>query len=175
MYQSMLDEPRFREPLAARRYLESIRWPNGPACPHCAAITRITRVRTPGLYSCGGCHNRFTVTVDTLFESTKIPLHKWTLAVAMFATSGGTVSTRELQRHLGVAYATAWSMCQRLRGVMKSLAEGHPQSISGIDETLRCMLRMRLPLASDKSKRQESKPRYFVDKVLLRWGASRST
>lgn len=27
--------PHFTDDTAAREYLEPIRWPNGPACPHC--------------------------------------------------------------------------------------------------------------------------------------------
>ena len=28
-------DERFQDPLAAADYLESLRWPNGPVCPHC--------------------------------------------------------------------------------------------------------------------------------------------
>ena len=31
----------------------------------------------PGLYQCNACREPFTVTVGTLYERSKIPLHKW--------------------------------------------------------------------------------------------------
>src|SRR5437762_258925 len=34
------DAPRFKDPDAARQYLESVRWPDGPICPHCGVIGR---------------------------------------------------------------------------------------------------------------------------------------
>ena len=34
-----LDDPRFTDRLEAARYLESIRWPRGPVCPHCGTAT----------------------------------------------------------------------------------------------------------------------------------------
>lgn len=28
--------PRFIDPVAARKHLEALRWPEGPICPHCS-------------------------------------------------------------------------------------------------------------------------------------------
>ena len=69
---------------AARVYLEAVRWPNGPVCAHCGnngkGVWKIEanakRKVRPGLYECGQCHKQFTVTVGTIFESSKIPLRK---------------------------------------------------------------------------------------------------
>ncbi len=30
--------PRFIDPVAARKHLEALRWPDGPECPHCGLI-----------------------------------------------------------------------------------------------------------------------------------------
>ena len=64
----------------ARKYLEMIRWPNGPACPHCGnsdperiyelAPNLAKKVR-PGLRHCAECKGQFTVTVGTVFEDQK--------------------------------------------------------------------------------------------------------
>ena len=33
-----LNAPKFHDDEAARQYLESLRWPDGPVCPHCGVI-----------------------------------------------------------------------------------------------------------------------------------------
>jgi hypothetical protein len=48
--------PRYIDPVAARKHLEALRWPNGPECPHCSLInaTAVTGGRE-GLYQCNAC------------------------------------------------------------------------------------------------------------------------
>ena len=124
MATSLFDLPRFQTPEAAREHLESVRWPNGrPICPHCGAVDRITTLKgkshRPGLYECGHCRDQFTVTVGTVFERSKIPLHKWLLAATLFASSKKGISAHQLHRMLGVTYKTAWFMAHRLREAMR--------------------------------------------------------
>lgn len=124
MVKSVFDEPRFQDIDAARDHLESIRWPNGPICPHCGAVDRITKLQgkshRPGLYDCGHCRDQFTVTVGTVFERSHIPLHKWLFAAALLASSKKGMSSHQMHRMLGVTYKTAWFMSHRLREAMKS-------------------------------------------------------
>jgi transposase-like protein len=100
----------------ARAYLESRRWPHGPVCPHCAAprATRIASSR-PGLWKCGACRRQFTVTVRTLWEDTKLPLHKWLQALVLLSSSRRGASARELQQAIAVPYQTAWKLLDRVR------------------------------------------------------------
>ena len=123
-------EPRFHDPAAAREYLESIRWPNGPVCPHCGAFDRITKLQgkshRPGLYECGHCRDQFTVTVGTVFERSKISLDKWVFAATLMACSKKGISSKQIERMLGVTYKTAWFMTHRLREAMK-----HPGGMWG--------------------------------------------
>ena len=50
----MFNEPRFTDETEARKYLESLRWPDGPVCAHCGSDARGARPRrlpeseTPG-------------------------------------------------------------------------------------------------------------------------------
>jgi transposase-like protein len=78
-----LVEGRLSDEAAIREYLEAIRWPNGPVCPHCGTVNRAYRVeKKPGLYRCGhiGCRKDFNVKSRTMFEGSHIPLSKWLLA-----------------------------------------------------------------------------------------------
>lgn len=118
-------DPIFNDPEAARRYIEAQRWPDGPYCPHCgnsdqARIGTVTgKTARPGLYQCKECRLQFTVTVGTVFERSKIPLHTWVLASYLLCTSKKGFSAHQLHRTLGVTYKTAWFMAHRIREAMK--------------------------------------------------------
>ena len=68
----------------SRAFLERLRWPDGPQCPKCGAAEPYTITRKSpsknavrSFYKCRGCKRQFTATVGTIFEDSKIPLHKW--------------------------------------------------------------------------------------------------
>jgi len=117
-------EPRFHNAAAAREYLEGIRWPNGPVCPHCGTYERISKIQgtshRPGLYQCLECREQFTVTVGTVFERSKVSLDKWVFAASLMAASKKGISSKQIERMLGVTYKTAWFMTHRLREAMKA-------------------------------------------------------
>ena len=119
----LFNEPRYADPEVAREYLESVRWPRGPVCPHCGAVDRISKLQgkahRPGVYDCGHCRDQFTVTVGTVFERSKISLDKWLLAAALMAASKKGISSKQVERMFGVTYKTAWFMTHRLREAMK--------------------------------------------------------
>jgi transposase-like protein len=125
-------EARFHDEEAARAYLEAIRWPDGPICPHCGGVERNSRITSqtpgkgarPGLWFCGDCRAQFTVTVGTVFEDSKVPLHKWVYANHLICSSKKGVSSKQLQRVLKVTYKTAWFMSHRLRAGMKTTPTG---------------------------------------------------
>lgn len=112
---------RFREETAARAHLERIRWPDGPVCPHCGVIGRASRIEggRKGLLFCNACREQFTVTVGTVFERSKIPLHMWLYANHLLCSSKKGISAHQLHRTLGVTYKTAWFMAHRIRESMK--------------------------------------------------------
>lgn len=120
--------PRFNDEDAAREHLESLLWPNGPVCPHCGGTERNSRLNgkahRPGLMFCGDCRSQFSVTVGTVFESSKVPLHKWVYATHLMCASKKGISSKQLERMLGVSYKTAWFMSHRIREAMNIEPEG---------------------------------------------------
>jgi transposase-like protein len=117
----ILDE-RFTDKEAAAEYLESIRWPDGPVCPHCGETERKPyrlKNQKRRLWKCATCRKQFTVTVGTIFESSHIPLNKWLLAFYLLCSSKKGMSAHQLHRMLGVQYKTAWFMAHRIREAMK--------------------------------------------------------
>lgn len=121
-----LTEPRFQDDDAAREYLEATLWPNGPVCPHCGTVNEAYKTAKTGVYRCGSkdCRKDFTVTVGTVFESSKVPLHKWLLATFLICSSKKGMSAHQLHRTIGVTYKTAWFMAHRLREAMKDHSSG---------------------------------------------------
>jgi transposase-like protein len=112
----------FHDEAAAFEKLEAIVWPEGPTCPHCGAIDRITSVTGKtarmGLKRCGHCKLQFTVKVGTVFESSHVKLHLWFQAAYLLSSSKKGISAHQLHRILGVTYKTAWFMAHRLREAM---------------------------------------------------------
>ena len=113
--------PRFTNADAAREHLEALHWPNGPVCPHCGSddAKRLQgKSHRAGLVQCNACREQFTVTVGTVFERSKVPLHKWLLCNHLLCASKKGMSAHEIHRLLGVTYKTAWFMCHRIRAAM---------------------------------------------------------
>ncbi len=121
-------EARFTDEEAARAHLEATRWPKGPECAHCGGVERISRLNgkahRPGLLFCGDCRTQFSVTVGTVFEDSKVPLHKWVYAIHLLCSSKKGMSSKQLERVLGVSYKTAWFMSHRIRAAMTTEPSG---------------------------------------------------
>jgi transposase-like protein len=122
MAESSLNKPHFQNAEKAREYLEGVRWPRGPVCPHCGSVEAHYHLEgeshRPGLYKCSDCREQFTVTVGTVFERSKIPLNVWLQAVYLICSSKKGISSHQLHRTLGVTYKTAWFMSHRIREAM---------------------------------------------------------
>lgn len=121
---SVLSAPHFHNEEAAYCYVESHLWPNGPVCPHCGNVDglRIGRLQgkttRPGLRKCYECRKPFTVKIGTIFEDSHAPLRLWLQAMYLMCSSKKGISTRQLQRTLGVGMKTAWHMGHRIRLAM---------------------------------------------------------
>jgi transposase-like protein len=123
---NLAETPQFQDADKARNFLEKLRWPNGPVCPHCNCATayKLTakpgskKPVRPGVYKCKDCEQQFTVTVNTIFEDSHIPLNKWLLAIHLLCASKKGMSAHQLHRMLGVTYKSAWFMAHRVRYMM---------------------------------------------------------
>ncbi len=122
----------------AREYLEGIRWPNGPICPHCGSV-EVTRLNgeahRAGVLKCKACREQFTVTVGNIFESSHIPLVKWVMAFHLLCSSKKGISSLQLQRELGLgSYRTALFMTHRIREAMTEHVDTALAGIVEMDE-----------------------------------------
>jgi hypothetical protein len=87
----------------------------------------------PGLYQCNACREPFTVTVGTLYERSKVPLHKWLAATHLMMASKKGMSALQVGRLLGLSPKTSWFLCHRIR---ESLRETHPDMLGGEGKTV---------------------------------------
>lgn len=120
---STLSAAHFHDETAAYAYLEARVWPQGPTCPHCGGVERISKMQGAstriGVYKCYQCRKQFSVKVGTVFESSHVPLNIWLQAVALLTSSKKGMSSNQLHRILGVTLKTAWFMSHRIREAMR--------------------------------------------------------
>src|SRR6202044_1797208 len=120
---SILESKCFQYEAAAYRWVEARVWPEGPICPHCGGVDRISKMAGKstriGTYKCYQCRKPFTVKVGTIFESSHVPLRLWLQAMFLMASSKKGISSNQLHRVLGVTLKTAWFMAHRIREAMR--------------------------------------------------------
>jgi transposase-like protein len=123
MANSVFNSKALQDETAAYRWVEAQIWPEGPVCPHCGGIDRISPMKGKstriGTYKCYQCRKPFTVKVGTVFESSHIPMRVWLQAMVLMCASKKGISTNQLHRSLGVSLKTAWFMSHRIREAMR--------------------------------------------------------
>ena len=116
----------------ALKYFEKIRWKNKPVCPYCES-RKISKRKFP-YYRCKVCVNDFTVRTASIFERSKIPMHKWLFTIYLLNTARKGISSLQLSKEIKVTQKTAWSMLHRLREACKE-KKGTLSGIVSVDET----------------------------------------
>lgn len=99
---------------------EAACWHQGFSCPACHGERHCVLFRHQGrkYFQCYRCHHQTSLTAGTIFQSTRLPLTTWFLAMHLLTQSKNNVSVLELKRHLGVNYRTAWLIKHKLMQVM---------------------------------------------------------
>jgi transposase-like protein len=119
----VLSQKHFHNEDEAFAYVEARVWPEGPVCPHCGGVERISKMQgqstRKGLYKCYQCRKPFTVRMGTIFESSKVPLQVWLMAMHLIAGSKKGISSHQLSRTLGITVKTAWFLSHRIREAMR--------------------------------------------------------
>lgn len=110
-------ERRFAEEQDCRRYLFSLRWPEGFICPRCSSNEAWETSR--GLWICRTCRHHVSVTAGTIFHRSHQPLTMWFRVMWQVTSQKNGVSAMGLQQAFGLGgYQTAWTMLQKLRRAM---------------------------------------------------------
>jgi len=98
-------------------HLENLRWPNKIICPYCGSGHNYP-LKNEFRHHCNTCRKSFSVTVNTIFHDTRVPLQKWFLAISLILNAKKGISARQLARDIEVNKDTAWSMAMRIRDGM---------------------------------------------------------
>jgi transposase len=104
---------------------------NLSACPKCGLVNpRYYRVRNRKCYACNDCGYQLSPFANTIFHKSDTPPTKWFYAIYLFGVGKNGVSAKEVERHLGVTYKTAWRMAKQIRLMMQQ----NGSRLSGIVE-----------------------------------------
>jgi transposase-like protein len=100
------------------QYLHKLRWPYGFICPRCSH-TEAYFMKRRKIFQCKNCRHQTSITVNTIFHRTHVPLRKWFWALFLVGTDKRGCSAKRLEKLIDVHYATAWLMIHKIRRAMK--------------------------------------------------------
>ncbi len=114
-------------------HLEELRWRGNVVSPFDpeSKVYKCANNR----FRCKNTKKYFNVKTGTLFDSSKVELRKWFMALYLASCHSKGISSHQLARDIGVTQKTAWFMLHRIRNC---LGIGQDQLLEGeveIDET----------------------------------------
>lgn len=92
----------------------------GDTCPRCGVVgVKWHPITGRQGFVCSECDRHIYPLADTIFRKSSTSLWNWFYAIYLFSVAKNGVSAKELERHLGVTYKTAWRMCKQIRLLMQ--------------------------------------------------------
>jgi transposase-like protein len=127
---------RFPDEAAARAYFENNRWAGEVSCPHCGSLS-VAPVKSmkPMPYRCRDCRQHFSVRTGTVLAESRLPLHKWLMAIYMMTTARKGIPSTQMARELGITQKSAWFLAQRIRETWMVISEDDMGPDVQVDET----------------------------------------
>lgn len=130
----------FTDERTCYEFLESLRWEEGPVCPHCGSTKKPYNVKPRGKfkdipsYRCSEkeCDLPFTVRTGSIFQGSRVELKKWFQAAYELSISKKGISSVELADRIGVSQKTGWLLNHKLREMLKETA---PELLTGMVES----------------------------------------
>jgi transposase-like protein len=116
---------RFPNEEAAREYFENNRWAGEVSCPHCGSLS-VASIKSmkPMPFRCRDCRQHFSVRTGTVLAESRLPLHKWLMAIYMMTTARKGIPSTQMARELGITQKSAWFLAQRIRETWLGKSEG---------------------------------------------------
>lgn len=102
-----------------REKLFKYRWPGGFKCPKCGH-THYYQLKKRQLYQCTQCKYQCSIISGTIFDSSKLPLTTWFLAIYLITQAKEGMSALSLRRFLGISVNAAFKLKHKLQHVMKN-------------------------------------------------------
>ena len=126
----------FKDDKNCEEHFLNRRFPNGIYCIHCKndKIYKLNTKTKCQMFKCASCKKRFSVLTNTIFESSKIGLQTWFMAMYLLNHSSKGISSIQLAKQLDVQQRTAWFILHRLREISKDKFQIFKGDVE-IDET----------------------------------------
>ena len=133
---SLVDVVRmFPDDGTAEGWIASVRWPDGPRCPHCDSDNVLSGAAHKTMpYRCRACRKRFSVRVGTVLQDSKLGYQTWALAIYLMTTELKGRASMKLHRDLGITQKSAWHLAHRIREAW-DFAQGAYGGPVEVDET----------------------------------------
>lgn len=124
----------FKDEKTCLKYIEEWLWEGNIRCLYCGHYT-VYRYSNGVRFKCKNCKEYFSAKVGTIFESSKLPLVKWFLAMYLIGSYKKGISSCQLARELGVTQKTAWIMAHKIRNAMRKVDAEKLEGVIEVDET----------------------------------------
>ncbi len=118
-------DARFPDDDSCLEHLMRVRYGGRFRCAGCQRQAHYHRVKLRRSYACEWCGHQVYPTAGTPFEKTRTGLKDWFFVMFLFCTSRNGLSSKEIQRALGVTYKCAWRIGNRIRQYM-GYVDGDP-------------------------------------------------
>lgn len=120
--QTLISAVRHFDRETATRFIEGIKWPDGPVCPECGSVN-VGHIKSRNRYQCRekGCRRQFSLLTGTIMEATHLSLDKWVVAVWMIVNCRNGVSSCEIARTIGCKQQSAWHLLHRVRHILSQI------------------------------------------------------
>lgn len=126
---------RFPDEKSCHLYLAGQRWDGYMECPHEGCEGDDSWAFGDGIrYKCKCCRRIYTAKTGTIFESSKIPLKKWFVALYLIMHKKG-ISSMQLAKDLGITQKSGWFLLQRIRTVLGNNDDIKLSGVVQSDET----------------------------------------
>jgi transposase-like protein len=123
---------RFVDESACEQYLIQKRWPEGYVCPGCQS-KKAWYIKARRSFECSKCRQQHSITANTVFHRSKLPLQKWFLAIFLLSQSKKGISGLGLQRFLGLNHPVSiYLMKRKIQAAMVSRDETY--KLAGLNE-----------------------------------------
>ena len=103
---------------ACLEYIFKQRFGTNYLCPKCGK-KGFYRVKKRKCYACAWCSYQIYPASGTIFHKSDTKLTDWFFVIYLMLNSKNNISSKDIQRYLGVTYKTAWRIGNKIRTLIK--------------------------------------------------------
>ncbi len=122
---------KFPDEAACVAFLEKARFPGGEIVSPFGE-RGASRTGRLGVYKCRATRKTFSVRQGTIFEESRLPIHKWFFCIFILHSLKKGISSVQIAKTIGVTQKTAWFMLHRVRYAVEHNDYSRP--LSGVVE-----------------------------------------